>query len=218
MRESEKLAESEDAASGNAKAGQGFVYLDPFAGPGAEPEPYLPRLKIEANGLTIGLMSNLFVDATAFLEDLIPPLSALLPRVTFRAYDKIAVRNSTFVAPAEVLEKIQAECDAVICAYGHCGSCTGGTVRDAVAFARAGFPVVALVTEKFIEEARFLAAAGGIPDTPFVFMPHPIAGREAAFQAAVARAIAPAVLSALTEGRTIDMAGCLDQVSQQSAA
>lgn len=186
-----------------------IVYLDPVSGRGTPPDPYEPRLKLTDAATIIGLMSNLFIDASHLLEDLKQPLRDLLPGVEFRFYDKGHMRNSSFPAPATQIEQIARECDAVICAYGHCGSCTGGTVRDAVALARAGSPVVALVTRKFIEEARFLARAGGIPDTPFVFIPHPIAGQDKDFQQAVARAIAPAIIAALTKAETIDAADCL---------
>jgi hypothetical protein len=190
-----------------------FVYLDPFSGPGISLEPYTPRLKLTGAVATVGLMSNLFVDASHLLEDLKAPLARLIPGVKFVFYDKGQMRNSSFPAPARQIEQIAHECDAVICAYGHCGSCTGGTVHDAVAFARAGLPVVALVTKKFMDEARFLARAGGIPDTPFVFMPHPIAGRDAGFQQAVALAIAPAIIEALTGGRTTNAADCLESTA-----
>jgi hypothetical protein len=190
-----------------------FVYLDPFSGPGTSSEPYTPRLKLTGAVATVGLMSNLFVDASHLLEDLKAPLALLIPGVKFVFYDKGQMRNSSFPATARQIEQIARECDAAICAYGHCGSCTGGTVRDAVALARAGLPVVALVTTKFMDEARFLAKAGGIPNTPFVFMPHPIAGRDAQFQQAVARAIAPAIIEALTEGRTTDAADCLESAA-----
>lgn len=188
----------------------GFVYLDPHAKPGAPIDAYEPRLVLAgAAPKTIGLMSNLFVDASHLLEDLQEPLGQLVPSVKFRFYDKGHMRNSSFPAPATQIEQIARECDAVICAYGHCGSCTGGTVRDAVALARARVPVVALVTAKFIDEAKFLARAGGIPDTPFVFLPHPIAGQTKELQQAVARNIASAVLAALTSGETSDSRQCL---------
>jgi len=68
------------------------------------------------------------------------------------------------------------------------------------------FPAVALVTEKFKEEALFLARAGGIPDVPFVFLPHPVAGKSASYHRALAKIIAPAVVAALVKGQISDMA------------
>jgi hypothetical protein len=145
----------------------------------------------------LGLCSNLFTDATVFLQDLAGPLSKLIANVRFQHYDKGHIRNASFPLPADRIAEIAGACDGVILAYGHCGSCTGGTMRDAVSLALSKTPVVALVTEKFIDEARFLARAGGVPDLPLVVLPHPVAGREAAYHAAVAQAIAPAVRAAL---------------------
>jgi hypothetical protein len=187
---------------------QSFEYYDPFSGPGAPAEPYTPRLDVGLTTLTIGLMSNLFVDASKFLEDLTHPLANCMPGAKFRFYDKGFTRNAAVPAPSKLMEKIREECDAVVCAYGHC-SCTSGTVRDAVVFARAGLPVVTLVTHKFIDEAEFLARAGGVPNIPFVFLPHPIAGETAEFQRSVAMAIAPAIMQALANGSTSNAADCL---------
>ena len=180
-------------------------YLDPWAPPGKAPVPYNARMSTGKKPLVIGLLSNLFADASAFLNDLREPLSALLPGAEFRFYDKVTVQRMSFPVSEEIRDQIIAECDAVICAYGHCGSCTSGTTQDALAFAAAGLPAVALVTEKFRDEAFFLARAGGIPEVPFVFLPHPVAGRPAAYHQALARGIAPGVVAALTRGQILDM-------------
>jgi hypothetical protein len=180
-----------------------FAYLDPSRGPAKPADPYTPRMR-RTKGITLGLMSNMFTDASAFLEDLKAPLHKALGDATFKFYDKGELRNSTFPAPPALIERIASECDGAVLAYGHCGSCTAGTVRDGVALARAGLPVAVLVTAKFRDEAAFMARAGGLPDTPFVFLPHPIAGREAAYHRAVAEAITGHLVEALREGRTSD--------------
>jgi hypothetical protein len=180
-----------------------FAYLDPSRGPAKPADPYTPRMS-KTKGITLGLMSNMFTDASAFLEDLKAPLQSALKDVTFKFYDKGELRNSTFPASPTLIQQIVSECDGVVLAYGHCGSCTAGTVRDGVALARAGVPVAVLVTKKFRDEAAFMARAGGLPDTPFVFLPHPIAGREAAYHRAVAAAISGSIVEALREGRISD--------------
>ncbi|MFA5630396.1 MAG: UGSC family (seleno)protein [Porticoccaceae bacterium] len=184
----------------------GIEYLDPQAQPGAPPRPYKARLQPDKKPPVIGLLSNLFADASAFLNDLREPLAALLPGATFRFYDKGTVQRMSFPVADEVCKDIMAQCDAVVCAYGHCGSCTSGTTQDALAFAAADFPTLALVTEKFRDEAFFLARAGGFPELPFVFLPHPVAGKTAQYHRALAEIIAPAVVAALVEGRVSDMA------------
>ena len=181
----------------------GCTYLNPSREPGKPADPYTPRLT-KTKDFTIGLMSNLFVDASAFLEDLKTPLSAAEQDVSFRFYDKGKRLNAAFPAPRSLIDKIASECDAVILAYGHCGSCTAGTVRDGVALARVGLPVVVLVTTKFRDEALFIARAGGIPDVPFVFLPHPIAGRDELYHQTVAAAISGDLMIALRDGCTSD--------------
>jgi hypothetical protein len=180
-----------------------FVYFDPSRGPASPADPYTPRLRKTKN-VTLGLMSNLFVDASAFLEDLKAPINDAIEGVTFNFYDKGDRLGTTFPAPASLIDRIASECDAAILAYGHCGSCTAGTVRDGVALARAGLPVAVLVTTKFRDEAVFIARADGVPDVPFVFLPHPIAGRDAAYHRTVANAITASVIEAMQHGRTID--------------
>jgi hypothetical protein len=70
-------------------------------------------------------------------------------------------------------------------------------VRDGIAFARRGRPVVILVTEKFEDEAKFVSRAVGMPDVPIVYLPHPIAGLEPADRNRVAVGVAGEVLRAL---------------------
>ena len=182
-----------------------FVYHDPYAEPGAPIDPYVPRLKPGGSPVRIALFANLFTDSVAFLEDLSAPLGQILPGAEFHPYDKQFVRNMSVPASAELVQRIASECDAALLAYGHCGSCTAGVVQDGILLARAGVPVVVMVTQRFREEAAFLARALGIPDVPFVFLPHPVAGREAAFHKALAQAVAPAVVSAMMNAASTDV-------------
>jgi hypothetical protein len=49
-------------------------------------------------------------------------------------------------------------------------------VSDAIIIARSGIPTVALITSRFVEQGRLIAAARGMPDLPQVALPYPIAG------------------------------------------
>jgi hypothetical protein len=181
-----------------------FRYHEPYAEPGAAIDPYLPRLRPGSSPCRIALFANLFTDSVAFLRDLSVPLARLLPGAHFQPYDKQFVRNMSVPASADLVERIATECDAALLAYGHCGSCTAGVVRDGITLARAGVPVVILVTRRFREEGAFLARALGMPDVPFVFLPHPVAGRSAEFHRALAQAVAPAVVSAMLNAASTD--------------
>lgn len=185
----------------------GIRYLDPFSEPGTPTQPYAARIDVTVGAPVIGLFSNLFVDASVFLDDIAEAMPPLVPGASFRRFDKGHVRNASFPAPDDLISRISAECDAVILAYGHCGSCTAGLVRDTVAIARKGVPLASLVTWKFIEEAQFIARAAGVPDVPFVFLPHPIAGELETYQRAVARHAVPHILEALRSGGTVRIDG-----------
>jgi hypothetical protein len=70
-------------------------------------------------------------------------------------------------------------------------------VRDGAILAKAGIPVVALVTESFVEQAGFVARAAGVPAVPRFVLPHPCAGTGEANLAKVARGSAPGILELL---------------------
>ena len=70
-------------------------------------------------------------------------------------------------------------------------------MRDGIKLARAGTPVVVLVTETFEGQANFVSDAESMPDVPRVLLPHPIAGTDDAYMADVAERIAPDVITLL---------------------
>lgn len=170
--------------------------LDPTAEPSAPIDPYDLRFD-PGPGSVLGLVSNAFTDAAAVLGDVRDRMTSIAPGLEFASFAKPNIRASSFPLGDEQLAEITSRCDAVLTAYGHCGSCTSGTVRDAVAIARLGRPVVALVTEKFADEARFVARAAGMPDVPLLVVPHPVAGRDRGFQRELAAEIAGPILGAL---------------------
>jgi hypothetical protein len=57
--------------------------------------------------------------------------------------------------------------------------------------------VVALITERFVEQGRMIAAARGMPDLPQVRLPYPVAGTGGEAIARVADELAPTILEAL---------------------
>ncbi|PYM11758.1 MAG: hypothetical protein DMD81_25995 [Candidatus Rokuibacteriota bacterium] len=44
---------------------------------------------------------------------------------------------------------------------------------DAINFEKQGIPAVAVVTEPFVPTAKAMAELNGMPDYPFVVVPHP---------------------------------------------
>ena len=48
-------------------------------------------------------------------------------------------------------------------------------MHDALAAERRGIPAVAVMTDRFVPTARAVAELNGVPDYPYVVIPHPIA-------------------------------------------
>jgi len=70
-------------------------------------------------------------------------------------------------------------------------------VHDGITLEKRGVPTAVICTEPFISSAKAMSAIGGIPDYPYVVLPHPLGSldeerlRQRAIQAA------PDVLSIL---------------------
>lgn len=175
---------------------EALVFLDPRGEPSAPIEAYDCRLT-KANAV-IGLVCNGFPGAAALLDGLEVALVAREPSWTCRSYLKPLLSGE---APAAFLDRVAGECDAAIGAYGHCGSCTAGTVRDSVALARRGIASIALVTEHFTDCGNVVARGVGMPDVPRVSLPYPLAQLDPRALALVAADAADRVIAALREGR-----------------
>ena len=65
---------------------------------------------------TIGLLANNFPDSEAFLDAVERTLATALPGARFARYLK---PNASTPANAKLVERIVAECDALVTAYGH---------------------------------------------------------------------------------------------------
>ncbi len=91
-------------------------------------------------------------------------------------------------------ERVAAELDAfldsidiAVVGLANCGSCTGWTVRDALAAADKGLPTTAVCTEVFQELAQNLAARGGRSGLRLHVLPYPLNEKEHDEVTAVAR-------------------------------
>ncbi|MBB6123378.1 UGSC family (seleno)protein [Sphingobium subterraneum] len=184
----------------NAQQDTLVTYLDPYGAPGTPVQPYECRLEVSPNP-AIALLNNSYVDADAFLEDVSDVIARSIPGAAFAPFDKGSGRNAADMTSPDIIADIASRYDAVLLAYGHCGSCTASLVRDAVVLAQTGVPVVAMVTSTFAEEAAFVARASGLPDLPMVILPYPMAGEAPEFHKAVAANVAPQILRALTTGQ-----------------
>jgi hypothetical protein len=146
------------------------------------------------SGLTIGLLDNSKHGADILLDE----VGAILLR-EHGVSNLVRRRKSTAaISGGPILEELIRNCDAVINAYGDCGSCTSWCVHDSVDLERGGLPVATVNTAEFISLGRLEAQALGMPGLPIVAVPHPIGSLPEADVRARAQAAIAALVAALT--------------------
>lgn len=90
---------------------------------------------------------------------------------------------------------------AAIAAVGDCGSCSSGSLLDALIFERLGIPAVPIVTLPFFSAARALAKQHGMKDYKIETVDHPIASLNDHQITERAIDVAPRVAAALIQAR-----------------
>ena len=93
-------------------------FHDPRATVGTPMEPYTLAHHFSETGAgsTIGLLANGFPDSDNFLASVGQALSQRMPALQVRNWNK---GNPTVTASEKILADIQANCQAVVAAYGH---------------------------------------------------------------------------------------------------
>ncbi len=142
---------------------------------------------------TVGLVINKIVHCDVFMKIVGDTLLQARPGTTIKYYETGKITYADDALMCRVAE----ECDAAICAIGHCGSCTAGTVKDGIALVSRNCPAVSLVTEIFWEQATTLSRSLGWPDAPRVQLPYPIWGTDEISMRAVADDVIINILEAL---------------------
>ena len=90
-------------------------FLDPRGASVTPVEPYAGRAALVA-GETIALFANGFPDSVAFLEHVGSAVQRVVPGVGVKLWNK---GNASALASPQHLAEIQAQCTAVVAAYGH---------------------------------------------------------------------------------------------------
>ena len=121
-------------------------------------------------GRTIGLLDNTKKNADILLKAVGEILMAEhgVRDVVYRR--KV---GSSPAAPAEMLDEMAA-CDAVINAYGDCGSCASWCIHDGVTLEKRGIPTATVNSDAFVVLGQQEAVALGLPGLPIVTVPHPM--------------------------------------------
>ncbi len=105
--------------------------------------------------------------------------------------------SSSPAAPAEMLDELS-RCDAVINAYGDCGSCTSWCVHDGVTLEKRGVPTATVNSDAFVVLGQMEAVAIGVPGLPIVIVPHPMGDVSAEVVVERARNVVTQVIRVLT--------------------
>lgn len=80
-------------------------------------DPYTLGIDLAANPPSVvGLLANGFPDSENFLRHVGTELERLIDGIEVRVWNK---GNASIAAPDSMLDEIQAQCGAVIAAYGH---------------------------------------------------------------------------------------------------
>jgi hypothetical protein len=80
-------------------------------------DPYTLGIDLAANPPSVvGLLANGFPDSENFLRHVGTELERIIDGIEVRVWNK---GNASIPAPDSMLDEIQAQCDAVIAAYGH---------------------------------------------------------------------------------------------------
>jgi hypothetical protein len=72
-------------------------------------------------------------------------------------------------------------------------------MHDAIAAERRGIPAVAVMTDRFVPTARAVAELNGLPEYPYVVIPHPIANASDDDLRAKAEAVIGRIVELLTK-------------------
>ena len=92
-------------------------FHDPRAASEVENEPYELGIDLaSASTCRVGFLANGFPDSVPFLEAVAEAMSALLPGLEARHWDK---GNASIPAPQEMLDEIVGDRQALVAAYGH---------------------------------------------------------------------------------------------------
>ncbi len=116
-----------------------LTVMVPIAEPGIPVTPYELAIDQARFAGAIGFVANSQPGSVDFLASLAPHVIQRLPggQASFADKGETPAGSAQRLDDA-TLKRMVGEYGAAVLAYGHCGSCTSATVRDAVALARLG--------------------------------------------------------------------------------
>lgn len=172
-----KKCEMSNPGTSTAAKPAGIEYMLP-TGHRREIRPYELGLPDNFQPRRVAMLANGFPDSDKYLARQAEALKKFWPDAEFIPAVKASTSQLNIGIRAELLEKLVDEegVDCVVIAWGHCGSCTSGVTRDAIAFESRNIPSVTLICDVFWDYAHWLGDAMGLSGIPKVQIPFPLAG------------------------------------------
>ena len=121
-------------------------------------------------GKRLGFVDNSKCNADLFIQRVSAQLSERFAVVPGPVIRKLAPKDRLSDRDFAAL----AQCDGIVQCFGDCGTSTSISVADAVEMERRGIPTVTVFSTAFATAAQKQAAGRGMPDLPFVRIPHPM--------------------------------------------
>ncbi len=170
--------------------------LDPRGEVNTETYQMANRLT-DVSGATIGFLDNAKTNADIFLDEVATVLSE-----EFGVEETLHRRKSNTAIPADsIATYLHEQCDAVVNAYGDCGSCTSWCVYDSVDLERKGTPVATVNSEEFVRLGQSESRSLGLPGLPLVTVPHPMGDISEDLARERAQAAVPEIVRVLTTNK-----------------
>lgn len=173
--------------------GSTTTVLDPRGSPSAETRPLADRLETLEDA-TVGLLDNSKTNADVLLDEVGRVLKS-----EYGVAEIVSKRKAKSPTPADdIAAQLHASCDAVVNAYGDCGSCTSWCVYDSIDLEDRGTPTATVNSDEFIALGEAEARSLGMPTLPIVTVPHPMGDVPEPEVRERARGIVAAVVHVLT--------------------
>lgn len=146
---------------------------------------------------TVGLLDNSKSNADIFLKAIGEHLQSEygVEEIVYRRKDKSPI-------PADsIADQLHSQCDAVVNAYGDCGSCTSWCVYDSIDLEKKGTPVATINSDEFVKLGQSEAQSLGMPGLPLVTVTHPMGDLEEPEVLARAESAIEEIVEVLTTDR-----------------
>jgi hypothetical protein len=143
--------------------------LDPRGEVNETGEAITDRLET-LEGTTIGLLDNSKSNARLLLDEI-----GKILKDEYGVAEVVSRRKDKSPVPAdELADQLHAQCDAVVNAYGDCGSCTSWCVYDSIDLEKMGTPTATINSDEFVRLGQSEARSLGMPNLPLITVPHPM--------------------------------------------